>query len=1603
MADSINDTKSEVSELIKGFEKLRESIAGTLEQIEESDMASKFADATKEAKELFDDGMFSSWGRGLSRAKRDIILFAKEIKNTRTSVLALGGAIGGLGIGFTMAKLALMGFGGILKSVFVGGRAIVGAFTRTIGAFFGFFYDILKESGGGGQLFEVLQEMRKEFGGLEDYTNQAIFSIADNLRQLPRRLKDVGITLADVLKNALEYAKILGPLFMKFVREDFTPATVLFVKGMGMSDDAFRAFVQSARSNGQRVNQVMERVARIGSAIGQAIGVSAKIIQREMSEARMNIELFGSVSDEQLGLVIGRYQSLGLEASKAAEITKKFDTFEDAANTVSRLTTAFGVQLDTFRLVNEENPAERLDYLRQQMFRVGKSAEQLSRRQLMLLGDSLGVTDYNMLELALSSKNAGMSMADIEASANASGKATRTLEEVLSDLANQMERMRGSGGGYNTFLEAMNYGIHRGIRLFMWQTGILHGYRASLRATARGFRHLTRDFLNGFPGIYEVAMGFREIFHPQRFREFFREVRGDLREFLAGGSTDIRGFITRLKDRIFEFFDRDGQGLGRVLSGLKTFLITMKEILREGLEFISEKIFSDPQNGLAARFLRGIRTAMEILVAFLRPGNIEAQLRAVGGMGRGFFSGIIGPIIDFFKSPATQAVIRQIIDLIKEAFMRAASYINEAFRHVSGLMFDNMFTGFLVDADGKGPGIARTLMILIFGPAILGSIILPAVTKFAGWIVSSIWKEVATSATTSTGTSMFARAGAAISGAFGRLFSGVSTQAPTPTIGAMNGPTPAPTVSTGAANAVNGAVPTATGLTAMSRFSGSILGRGLQNIGVIAAGGLVIIGLVKLLNWIELNEGILEKIAAVGAMTLATVPMAIALKTMGAMNLAAMGIGIAGLVVVSAGIWAIARVVKAVDSMNISAGTLKNVFGMVGLTAAIGLLAGGLVLLGGIVGNPVGLTAITVGMLAISLVLSQVINVFKDIVSALKDSLGQMTRTEFERVSSGSVIMQSVVSTVADMLRAIGSILSSGASLFVSEEKLITIRNLTNDVIDKTFHGENSIFNKIVNTFRNISESELLLVERGANILQVVVGSAVEIMNSIGTILDGARRTWRGRLDSIFNGLSSVLNTLFSGDSSAINTLIEKTKELSGSDVNGLNAAATVIPAIIGSVGSVLGAVGEVLPAFRRNSQRSILGIKFGNNEGGDENIARVLGVITSIITTLSPMIESTITAIKSSISGLNLSQQQLDVVNAIMPIFDFTSSIISSFIEALPSLDNIPRRAGRSREWQESITVAGNYLSQMKDAFVQIIESGVQTSVTSIVSAVSGIEFSEGQARAVESAATLLGVIGQVITPLVQAFSSGGSNRLEGLRILAESDARNALRDGAEILSTIQETAPDLNAVATSISAIFRDIKEPLREIISTVVSQTNTIEDAAAFGEKSQAILNVVEAVSKVFEISSNLRESANAAGAGGDARTTTALIGESINGVLYAMDMLNDQRFNNLSPVIARLENINQNLMPNLTGFFERSKDLVAAITDSGVINLPVQTIDRLGTILPAAVEALKAEGASLVGNNIRVAMNGLTFNITVNLSVDGKELGRVAAENISNNTQ
>lgn len=519
-------------------------------------------------------------------------------------------ALGSLADKLTTGKLAAAGFGvgilrfgGIFVQTFKNVLEMAGGLVMTLGkvgfsiltlpfTLLGNLFNLAQSQGGGGPspIRVELENIRKEMGGLAHAAGAAAASALPQFREQLSNLAGTGMSvrrvfgrgregLAKAMAYNLELMKALGPAVDSFSGTIKKSAVELamYRKGLGITAEQQAMMLKHAQAVGKDPVDAQREFASMAINMGEQFGMSASAIGKDMAEMKSDFASFGTLSTRELGQTAVYARKLGIEVKALQGLVGQFDDFETAAQNAAKLSQAFGMNIDAMKMMNAQNPAERLSMLQKAFRETGRSVEQMSRQELKLLAQQSGLNEESA-RLAFSQRGLSMSYDQVQKAGAKSEKKQLTQAEAMSKLADSIERVFGSGGGtqFKGFFDAFTQGFSRGIMKSREFVKLFRNIRQSLKAVYWGSVEIGRQFVKLFPGISDMTKGLGDIFNPQRFRNLMKELKGIFTKFFGDLRTDpkagVETFIKNFKDVIGRFFGGSGDGAKTFLEGGKAFL-----------------------------------------------------------------------------------------------------------------------------------------------------------------------------------------------------------------------------------------------------------------------------------------------------------------------------------------------------------------------------------------------------------------------------------------------------------------------------------------------------------------------------------------------------------------------------------------------------------------------------------------------------------------------------------------------------------------------------------------------------------------------------------------------------------------------------------------------------------------------------------------------------------------------------------------------------------------------------------------------------------------------------------------------------------------------
>lgn len=615
----------------------------------------------------------------------------KEVEETGTTVLDFQEKLKNLGqemadkfpISAAAAAGALSGFISGLKGTIAIGGSVLGFLGKFVsGAFsvgasilaipFKLFGSLVRSASQAGQgiseLQQALEKLRGEFGALSGPTPKTIIGLSKNMEGFAATGLSAWRVFGNMAQRIQELTKLateMGPVF-GILEGEFRAnggALLAYQKGLGLSGEQMKAFGENAIANGKPVADLLKDTTKYALEMGKAFGLDSKVISKDMGKAMQDVKHFAGATTKQIAEASVYSRKLGVELSKIVGTLDAFETFDAAAENASKLSQAFGVSVDAFKLMEAQDPASQIEILRKSFRDAGTDVSSFNRQQLKMLSQTTGL-DEATAKLAFSTKNQGLSMDEIKKKGSEAQAKTLTQEQAMSKLADSIERLVLAGGAQEGgFFASFFKGFIGGIQSTKEFRDVIWSIKNALRDTQMQGVKLGKSFVEWFPGVKDVFIGIKDFFDPKKFQKLLTGVVAEFTSFfksLTEGKASLPDLMKNLQKHFFEFFDKSSPSGQQLISGFKKIFTVISEVLTQGIKWISQQLI----------------VAIGYVTEFIK--NPQALLASISGKlsgASGFFGQLLAPIAKALAEAGVllYPAIKQLGKVIFEQLVKVAT------------------------------------------------------------------------------------------------------------------------------------------------------------------------------------------------------------------------------------------------------------------------------------------------------------------------------------------------------------------------------------------------------------------------------------------------------------------------------------------------------------------------------------------------------------------------------------------------------------------------------------------------------------------------------------------------------------------------------------------------------------------------------------------------------------------------------------------------------------------------------------------------------------------------------------------------------------------
>jgi len=499
-----NDDRKELEETGKAAEEATASLGRMAAQMNEffkvlAGVSEKAAEETKSVSEQMEEAakkaglaagatddyekVLQELNKTSNRSRKELTGFQKGLSDAYDKALKFN-----LGLSLINGTLAsVKSTFGLMQSMLSGAMSAIKGFIGLVdGLWTGLLDAAVDYMNGSSALRQAIENVRKEFGDLATNEGAQVMTMYKELNKTSSTLRTTGRSLwntfgdfAERLQFVTEIATAAGGAMTRFgdslVKN--LPQVALLNKSLNVSNEALIQMIKNSERAGQDPKEAFDELAVSVAHLSKQFGVSAKMIGKNFDELIKDTDTFGHMGPKALASVATYAAKLNVEISTLKGLMTTFDTFEGAATAAGKLNEVLGIQVDTMKMINADNPAERLDMMRKAFEDTGKSVNDLSRHELKALSGALDGMPIEDLKNSLSMSTDDVNFAEIADEAAEAQKKMSPVE-AMNELSKNIEKLIKSGelvkgGFFANFVEGISLGIERskGFRTLMRYIG----------------------------------------------------------------------------------------------------------------------------------------------------------------------------------------------------------------------------------------------------------------------------------------------------------------------------------------------------------------------------------------------------------------------------------------------------------------------------------------------------------------------------------------------------------------------------------------------------------------------------------------------------------------------------------------------------------------------------------------------------------------------------------------------------------------------------------------------------------------------------------------------------------------------------------------------------------------------------------------------------------------------------------------------------------------------------------------------------------------------------------------------------------------------------
>ena len=516
---------------------------------------------------------------------------AGAIVKTTVAAGALSGIMNGVKKSFLAVKAVAVG----IFDAFKAGFNIVSGVTGLFGKFTGAIIAASSEAADRGRVVAMAYEdLRDTFGDLSTGVGkEAVAAVG----QFDKAAAEAGVNVGQFFGPFAEgqAAKIkaigaaiaglgdlaVGPLAGQVAGAAFE--MTMLQESAGLSGEALQSLGNRSLNAGQTLKGTMEEASTTIATLAKSTGLSTKSLGKNFDAIAKDVVNFGHLSVREMGTLMTVMTKTGISMSTVQKIGAQFDDFEKGAESVAKLTQAFGMQLDSVAMLNASDE-DRLAMMKSSFAATGKSIDQLSRQERAYLANAAGV-EANNLERVFGDQAAGIE--ETKTAAEKAQDAQLSSAEAMQEMAKSVKKVFAPIERFLGFFDAFMKGFKKGF--LEGNEGLQKVYDALYDVFDIGYDlgKWVSGFIDSLGGL-DKAFDLKGIVN--MFKLFGETIKDVLDPSRAGGNAQkfmdaLTNMVVGGIEKIGKVFETIGEFLGRpevqekIKSGAMMIFESIKKVL----------------------------------------------------------------------------------------------------------------------------------------------------------------------------------------------------------------------------------------------------------------------------------------------------------------------------------------------------------------------------------------------------------------------------------------------------------------------------------------------------------------------------------------------------------------------------------------------------------------------------------------------------------------------------------------------------------------------------------------------------------------------------------------------------------------------------------------------------------------------------------------------------------------------------------------------------------------------------------------------------------------------------------------------------------------